>query len=186
MANNRGRMSKALWTDLGDGDPIRVRELADEHAEARFVAAEIERMVDEGVSREEIAVFYRTNAQSRVLEDMLVRAQIGYQVIGGTKFYERAEIKDAIAYLTFLVNPQDAGAFTRIANSPQARARADLAVAGAQPRRHDGHPGLGGRRRSPRACPGSAPPRRTRSGRFMSTHGAAARARRRRAPPSAT
>ena len=76
-------------------------------------------MVDEGVSREEIAVFYRTNAMSRVLEDMLVRAQIGYQVIGGTKFYERAEIRDAVAYLTFLANPQDAGAFTRVANSPK-------------------------------------------------------------------
>jgi len=119
VANNRGRKSKALWTEIGEGDPIRVRELEDEHAEARFLAAEIERMVDEGVSRREIAVFYRTNAQSRVLEDMLVRAQIGYQVIGGTKFYDRAEIKDLIAYLTFLVNPQDAGAFTRIANSPK-------------------------------------------------------------------
>ena len=70
-------------------------------------------------SRNEVAVFYRTNAQSRVLEDMLVRAQVGYQVIGGTKFYERAEVKDAIAYLTFLVNPQDGGAFTRIVNSPR-------------------------------------------------------------------
>src|SRR5829696_2873924 len=119
VANNRGRMSKALWTDLGEGDPIRVRELADEHAEARFVTAEIERMVDEGVSRAEIAVCYRTNAQSRVLEDMLVRAQIGSQVIGGTKFYERAEIRDLVAYLTFLANPQDAGAFTRVANSPK-------------------------------------------------------------------
>jgi len=119
IANNRGQMVKHLWTDLGQGDPIRVRELADEHGEARFVTAEIERMVDEGVSRSEIAVFYRTNAQSRVLEDMLVRAQIAYQVIGGTKFYERAEIRDAVAYLTFLVNPQDAGAFTRIANSPR-------------------------------------------------------------------
>ena len=119
VANNRGRMEKALWTEIGEGDPIKVRELSDEHAEARYVAAEIERMVDEGVSREEIAVFYRTNAQSRVLEDMLVRAQIGYQVIGGTKFYERAEIRDAVAYLTFLANPQDAGAFTRVANSPK-------------------------------------------------------------------
>jgi superfamily I DNA/RNA helicase len=119
VSHNRGRKSKALWTDIGEGDRIRVRELADEHAEARFVAAEVERMVDEGVSRNEIAVFYRTNAQSRVLEDMLVRAQIGYQVIGGTKFYDRAEIKDAIGYLTFLVNPQDAGAFTRISNSPK-------------------------------------------------------------------
>jgi DNA helicase II / ATP-dependent DNA helicase PcrA len=119
VSNNRGRKAKTLWTEIGEGDPIKVRELADEHAEARFVAAEIERLVDEGVSRNELAVFYRTNAQSRVLEDMLVRAQIGYQVIGGTKFYERAEIKDAVAYLTFLVNPADGGAFTRIANSPK-------------------------------------------------------------------
>ena len=119
IAHNRGRMGKALWTDLGVGDPIKVRELEDEHAEARFVAGEIERLVDEGASREEIAVFYRTNAQSRVLEDTLVRAQIGYQVIGGTKFYERAEIKDAIAYLTVLVNPQDVVSFGRIVNSPR-------------------------------------------------------------------
>jgi len=119
ISNNRGRMGKALWTDVGTGDPIHVRELEDEHAEARFVAGEIERLVDEGTSRNEIAVFYRTNAQSRVLEDTLVRAQIGYQVIGGTKFYERAEIKDAIAYLTVLVNPQDVVAFGRIVNSPR-------------------------------------------------------------------
>ncbi len=119
VANNRGRKAKSLWTEIGEGDPIKVRELADEHAEARFVAAEIERLVDEGVSRSELAVFYRTNAMSRVLEDMLVRAQIGYQVIGGTKFYERAEVKDAVAYLTFLLNPADGGAFTRIANSPK-------------------------------------------------------------------
>jgi DNA helicase-2/ATP-dependent DNA helicase PcrA len=119
ISNNRGQMAKHLWTDVGEGDPVRVREMSDEHAEARFVGAEIQRLVDEGVSRSEIAVFYRTNAQSRVLEDMLVRAQIGYQVIGGTKFYERAEIRDAISYLTFLVNPQDQGAFTRVANSPR-------------------------------------------------------------------
>src|SRR3954447_14244097 len=119
ISHNRGQMAKDLWTDVGEGDPVRIRELADEHGEARFVTAEVERMVDEGVSRAEIAVFYRTNAQSRVLEDMLVRAQIGYQVIGGTKFYERAEIRDLVAYLTFLVNPQDANAFTRIANSPR-------------------------------------------------------------------
>ncbi len=119
ITNNRGRKSKLLWTDLGQGDPIKVRELDDEHAEARFVTGELQRLVDEGVSRAEIAVFYRTNAQSRVLEDTLVRAEIPYQVIGGTKFYERAEIKDAIAYLTTLVNPQDVGAFTRIVNSPR-------------------------------------------------------------------
>ena len=119
VSNNRGRKAKSLWTEIGEGDPIKVRELADEHAEARFVAAEIERLVDEGVSRNELAVFYRTNAQSRVLEDMLTRANIAYQVIGGPKFYERAEIKDAVAYLTFIVNPADGAAFTRIANSPK-------------------------------------------------------------------
>jgi DNA helicase II / ATP-dependent DNA helicase PcrA len=119
IRNNRGQKPKSLWTELGQGDPIKVRELEDEHAEARFVTGEIQRLVDEGVGRSEIAVFYRTNAQSRVLEDTLVRAEIAYQVIGGTKFYERAEIKDAIAYLTVLVNPQDVGAFTRIVNSPR-------------------------------------------------------------------
>jgi DNA helicase-2/ATP-dependent DNA helicase PcrA len=119
VANNRGRKSKTLWTDLGDGDPIKLRVLADEHAEARFVLGEIERLVDEGMSRSEIAVFYRTNAQSRVLEDALVRAEVPYQVIGGTKFYERAEIKDAVAYLSLLGNPRDQISFMRVANSPR-------------------------------------------------------------------
>jgi DNA helicase II / ATP-dependent DNA helicase PcrA len=119
IRNNRGQKPKSLWSDLGQGDPIKVRELDDEHAEARYVTGEIQRMVDEGTSRAEIAIFYRTNSQSRVLEDTLVRAEIAYQVIGGTKFYDRAEIKDAIAYLTVLVNPQDVGAFTRIVNSPR-------------------------------------------------------------------
>jgi len=119
VAHNRGRKSKSLWTDLGEGDPIKVRELEDEHAEARFVVGEVERLVDEGVSRSEIAVFYRTNAQSRVLEDTLVRREIAYQVIGGTKFYERAEIKDAVAYLVLLGNPADSVSFLRVANSPR-------------------------------------------------------------------
>jgi DNA helicase-2/ATP-dependent DNA helicase PcrA len=119
IAGNRGRMTKRLWSELGAGDLIQLRELDDEHAEARFVIGEVQRLADEGTSLREIAVFYRTNAQSRVLEDALVRADIGYQVIGGTKFYERLEIKDAIAYLTALVNPQDVGAFTRIINSPR-------------------------------------------------------------------
>jgi DNA helicase-2/ATP-dependent DNA helicase PcrA len=119
VSHNRGRMGKTLWTDVGEGDPIKVRELDDEHAEARFVVGEVERLVDEGVSRAEIAIFYRTNAQSRVLEDTLVRREISYQIIGGTKFYERAEIRDAIAYLTLLANPQDAMSFTRVANSPR-------------------------------------------------------------------
>ena len=119
IAHNREQKRKELWTNLGDGEPIRVRELDDEHAEARYVVGEIERLVAEGASRAEIAVFYRTNAQSRVLEDTLVRRDVAYQVIGGTKFYERAEIKDAIAYLTMLGNPQDVVAFQRIVNSPR-------------------------------------------------------------------
>jgi DNA helicase-2/ATP-dependent DNA helicase PcrA len=119
IANNRSRKAKSLWSELGRGDPVHVRELEDEHAEARFVVSEIERLVDEGGSRDEMAVFYRTNAQSRVLEDMLVRYGVSYQVIGGTRFYERAEIKDALAYLTLLVNPADTVAFGRIVNSPR-------------------------------------------------------------------
>jgi DNA helicase II / ATP-dependent DNA helicase PcrA len=119
IANNRGGIAKRLWSELGQGDQIHLRGLDDEHAEARFVVGEIERLVDEGASREEIAVLYRTNAMSRVIEDTLVRREIAYQVIGGTKFYERAEIKDAIAYLSFLANPFDVVSFTRIANSPR-------------------------------------------------------------------
>jgi DNA helicase-2/ATP-dependent DNA helicase PcrA len=119
IENNRGRKSKKLWSELGPGDPIKIRELDDEHAEGRFVTGEILRLLDGGVSRSEIAVFYRTNAQSRVLEDTLTRAEIAYQVVGGTKFYDRAEIKDAVAYLQAIVNPQDAGSFTRIVNSPR-------------------------------------------------------------------
>jgi DNA helicase-2/ATP-dependent DNA helicase PcrA len=119
ISHNRAQKPKHLWTELGRGDPIKVRELDDEHAEARFVVGEVERLFDEGISPSEVAVFYRTNAESRVLEDTLVRVGMGYQVVGGTKFYDRAENKDAIAYLVSLVNPQDAGAFTRIVNSPR-------------------------------------------------------------------
>jgi DNA helicase-2/ATP-dependent DNA helicase PcrA len=119
ISNNRSRKDKTLWSELGRGDPVHVRELDDEHAEGRFVVSEIERLVDAGASRDDIAVFYRTNAQSRVLEDTLVRYGVSYQVIGGTRFYERAEIKDALAYLTLLVNPADTVAFGRIVNSPR-------------------------------------------------------------------
>jgi DNA helicase II / ATP-dependent DNA helicase PcrA len=119
IANNRSRKEKTLWSELGEGDPVHVRELEDEHAEARFAVSEIERLVDEGGSRDDIAVFYRANAQSRVLEDMLVRFGVAYQVIGGTRFYERAEVKDAMAYLTLLVNQSDTVAFGRIVNSPR-------------------------------------------------------------------
>ena len=120
ISHNTGRLGKHLWSDLGMGEKIHVAELEDEHAEARFVAGEIEEMIDQhGLSRDEIAVFYRTNAHSRVLEDILVRYELPYQVIGGTKFYERAEIKDAVAYLQLLVNPADGVSFSRVVNSPR-------------------------------------------------------------------
>jgi ATP-dependent DNA helicase UvrD/PcrA len=119
IANNRGGIAKRLWSELGEGSPVHVRELDDEHAEARFVVGEIERLVDEGAARDEVAVLYRTNAMSRVIEDTLVRREIAYQVIGGTKFYERAEVKDAIAYLSWLANPFDVVSFLRVANSPR-------------------------------------------------------------------
>jgi DNA helicase-2/ATP-dependent DNA helicase PcrA len=119
IQNNRERKEKNLWSELGEGRPVHVIETEDEHAEARFVAAEIAGLVEEGYSADEVAVFYRTNAQSRVLEDVLVRQGIAYQVIGGPRFYERAEIKDAIAYLQVLDNPFDAISLTRIANKPR-------------------------------------------------------------------
>ena len=119
IAHNRERKPKNLWSELGGGDPVQVVEVEDEHAEARFVAAEVASLIDEGFSGSEVAVFYRTNAQSRVLEDVLVRQEIPYQVIGGPKFYERAEIKDAIAYLQVIDNSFDAVSLSRIANRPR-------------------------------------------------------------------
>ena len=120
ISQNREGKPKHLWTDASRGEPITVAELDDEHAEARYVAAEVERLcTDEGIARDEVAVFYRVNAQSRVLEDTLVRFELPYQVIGGTKFYDRAEIKDAVAYLQFLANPADAVSFSRIVNAPR-------------------------------------------------------------------
>ena len=116
---NAERKPKNLFSDLGEGDPVRVVEVEDEHAEARYVAAEIAGLIEGGYSASEVAVFYRTNAQSRVLEDVLVRQDVPYQVIGGPRFYERAEIRDATAYLNVLVNPSDAGSLLRIANRPR-------------------------------------------------------------------
>src|SRR6266536_347182 len=119
ITNNRERKPKELWSELGDGEPVRVLEVEDEHAEARFVAAGIAGLVEQGFSGDDVAIFYRTNAQSGVLEDVLVRQGVAYQVIGGPRFYERAEIKDAIAYLQAIDNPYDAVSLTRIANRPR-------------------------------------------------------------------
>ena len=119
ISHNRERKPKNLFSELGTGDPVRAIELEDEHAEARFVAVEIARLVEEGFNGDEIAVFYRTNAQSRVLEDVLVRQGIAYQVIGGPRFYERAEVKDLISYLQVIDNPFDSVSLLRIANKPR-------------------------------------------------------------------
>jgi DNA helicase II / ATP-dependent DNA helicase PcrA len=119
ISHNHERKEKRLWSELGEGEPVRVLEVEDEHAEARFVAAEIAGLLEYGYSLSEIAVVYRTNAQSRVLEDVLVRQGVNYQVIGGPRFYERAEVKDVIAYLQAIDNPYDAVSLTRIANRPR-------------------------------------------------------------------
>jgi DNA helicase-2/ATP-dependent DNA helicase PcrA len=119
IAHNRERKPKNLWSDLGEGDPVRAVEVEDEHAEARYVAAEIAMLVEQGYNGSEVAVFYRTNAQSRVLEDVLVRQGVAYQVIGGPRFYERAEIKDLVAYLQVIDNPYDAVSLLRVANRPR-------------------------------------------------------------------
>ncbi|MBJ7355291.1 MAG: UvrD-helicase domain-containing protein [Thermoleophilaceae bacterium] len=119
VSRNTGRKGKKLWTEGPKGDKLKVRQLTDEHEEARYVAGEIQRLTEAGLSNNDVAVFYRTNAQSRVLEDTLVRYRMPYQVIGGTRFYERAEVKDALAYLTMLANPNDAVSLQRIINSPR-------------------------------------------------------------------
>lgn len=116
---NRGRKPKKLWSDRGVGEKVVVLECRDEHEEARLVAGEIQTQLREGRRPGEIAVFYRVNAQSRVLEDILVRYGIPYQVLGGTRFYERAEIKDVLAYLRVVVNPADDISFLRMVNTPK-------------------------------------------------------------------
>ncbi|MGF1472899.1 MAG: UvrD-helicase domain-containing protein [Rubrobacteraceae bacterium] len=119
VANNASRKAKELWTAGDEGEDIRVFTASDEYAEARFVVSEVERLVDDGVSPKDVAVFYRTNAQSRALEDVLVREGIPYQVVGGVRFYERAEIKDAMAYLAVIANSDDGGSLERIINVPK-------------------------------------------------------------------
>jgi ATP-dependent DNA helicase UvrD/PcrA len=120
VERNRERRPKKLWTDIEGGELVQLSELGDEHEEARWVAGEIERLGEEhGLARADIAIFYRTNAMSRALEDTLVRFEMPYQVIGGTKFYDRAEVKDAVAYLNLLLNPADQVSFARIVNSPR-------------------------------------------------------------------
>jgi len=116
--NNRQRKEKTLWTENAEGDPPKVYRGWDEHEEANFVAQAILGLRGEGVSWSGVAVFYRTNAQSRVLEDALRRARIPYGIVGGVRFYERKEIKDALAYIRLAVNPADDVAFRRATQTP--------------------------------------------------------------------
>jgi len=120
ISNNAGRRPKRLWTEQVGGELILQYLAEDERDEAQYVTHEIHRLVDQdAVRHSDIAVFYRTNAQSRVIEEQLVRAGVPYRVIGGTKFYDRREVKDVLAYLRALVNPDDEVAWKRIVNVPK-------------------------------------------------------------------
>lgn len=128
IANNPGRRPKQLWTEHGGGEMIVRYQAEDEHDEASFIVREAGRLTDsEGLAYGDMAVFYRTNAQSRVVEEAFVRSGIPYRVIGGTKFYDRREIKDALAYLRALVNPDDEVSWRRIVNTPK-RGVGDMSV----------------------------------------------------------
>ncbi len=117
--HNVGRQEKRLWSELGDGEPVRIVECADERSESRFVVGQISRVVAEGGSLRDVAVFYRTNAQSRAMEEALRQADVPYRIIGGTGFYDRQEIKDALAYLRAIANPADDVSLRRIINVPR-------------------------------------------------------------------
>ena len=119
IGNNFDRQDKKLWTAEGDGDKIVGFTGYSQHDEARFVAEEIEDLHRDGMAYGDIAVFYRTNSQTRALEELLIRSAIPYRVLGGTKFYERAEIKDAMAYLTTIANPFDPIAWSRMLGAPK-------------------------------------------------------------------
>ncbi len=119
IANNFDRKDKKLWTDVGAGDPIIGFTGYSQHDEAQFVADEIEALHKKGVDYSGVAVFYRTNSQSRALEEIFIRSAVPYKIMGGTKFYERAEIKDALAYLVAVANPADSMALRRILNRPR-------------------------------------------------------------------
>ena len=119
IGNNFDRQEKNLWTSEGDGPKIVGFTGYSQHDEARFVAEEIEDLHRGGLDYNDIAVFYRTNSQTRALEELLIRSAIPYRVLGGTKFYERAEVKDAMAYLTSIANPFDPIAWSRLLGAPK-------------------------------------------------------------------
>ncbi|WP_410170767.1 UvrD-helicase domain-containing protein [Corynebacterium antarcticum] len=119
IARNAGRREKKLWTALGEGDPVTGYVADNEHDEARFIAAEIDALSDKGLRYSDIAVMYRTNNASRALEEVFIRSGVPYRVVGGTRFYERREVRDIIAYLKVLDNPDDTVSLRRIINTPR-------------------------------------------------------------------
>jgi DNA helicase-2/ATP-dependent DNA helicase PcrA len=118
IANNAERLGKNLRTDAGHGEPVRIYEAPSDHAEAAWLVDEIKALVNSGIKRTEIALLYRSNAQSRIIEHALFSAGIPYRVYGGLRFFERAEIKHALAYLRLLENPNDDTSFSRVVNFP--------------------------------------------------------------------
>ncbi|MEV4999470.1 DNA helicase PcrA [Nocardioides sp. LML1-1-1.1] len=127
IERNESRKPKRLWSDAGDGEKIIGYVADDEHDEARFVSGEIDKLTDTGLKPSDVAVFYRTNAQSRVFEEIFIRTGMPYKVVGGVRFYERREVRDALAYLRTLVNPDDQVSLRRILNTPK-RGIGDRAV----------------------------------------------------------
>jgi DNA helicase-2/ATP-dependent DNA helicase PcrA len=120
IARNPDRRPKSLWSDAGDGDPILGYVAENEHDEARWVAEQIDQLGDAGAAKpSDVAVFYRTNAQSRVFEDIFIRLGLPYKVVGGVRFYERKEVRDALAYLRVIANPVDVVSMRRILNTPR-------------------------------------------------------------------
>ena len=119
VANNSRRKEKRLFTSRGDGELVDAYQASDERDEGRWIGAQIEKVHAKGTSYDDMAVFYRTNAQSRILEDMLLRAGVPYKIVGGTRFFDRAEIRDVTAYLKLVVNPADDVSALRVVNTPR-------------------------------------------------------------------
>ena len=119
VRHNSQRKEKRLFTAEGDGEKIQAFQASDERDEGRWIAGEIEKLHSKGTSYDDIAVFYRTNAQSRILEDMFLRAGVPYKIVGGTRFFDRAEIRDVMAYLKMIVNPADEMSVKRVINTPR-------------------------------------------------------------------
>ena len=119
VRHNSQRKDKRLFTAFGDGEKIQAFQASDERDEGRWIAAEIDKLHGGGMGYDDIAVFYRTNAQSRILEDMFLRAGVPYKIVGGTRFFDRAEIRDVMAYLKMVVNPADEMSVKRVINTPR-------------------------------------------------------------------